>query len=521
MSGLEVTGGAAGVLARVADLRLKAGLLDGHGDDVAALAGRARGAAASGCLLGTAPFSPGTAARATGALLQAGASLALLALRLEGAARVLRLRAELVETADAGADGLRVGSRDLAEVAAGHAARALVLPALVGAVVVGGVVYVGAWQRHRAELYRDVLTGRVPVRQLPARELAAPGRAGEELVDGVTDLLLDPRTLDGAGRLLVEHPEITDAVTGGLPELAQGFAGPFAPLLPSDLQGSVTALLGAGRRVGLFHDPEITVSLDREPPPEVAGLEFTCLADLFASQEQLFSSSRAEHDRSTVRVREVVGPDGRSRWVVQVPGTQEWDPRSGHDPSDGTTNLELMDDGQAALLRAVMAAMTASGVQPDDEVLLTGHSQGGIAAVALASSPQGRAAFPGISHVVTAGSPVALFDVPQGITVLSMEHTRDPVPRLDGADNPDAVNWTTVRRDALPDVQAEAAARGTTPWDPVGSHGGGHYTDTAAMLDAGQAPGAAPVMEGLRPFLTGEGRTLDHTLTREQEEDPS
>lgn len=515
MSGLEVSGGAAGVLARVADLRRKAGLLDGHGDDVVALSGRARGAAAAGCLLSTAPFSPGTAARATGELLQAGAALALLALRLEGAARVLRLRAELLETADAGVDWLRVTSRDLAEVAAGNAARVLVVPAVVGAVVVGGVVYVGAWQRRRAELYRDVLTGRVPVWQLPARELAAPRETAEDLAD----LVLDPRTLEGAGRLLVEHPEITDAVTGGLPELAQGFAGPLAPLLPSDLQGSVAALLGVGRRHGLFDDPEIRVYEDEAPSPDVARLTFTSLADLFASQEQLMDSTEHEEERSTVRIREVAVPGGGSRWVVQVPGTQEWDPRSGYDPSDGTTNLELMDDGQAALLRAVLTAMRDAGIRAQDEVLLTGHSQGGIAAVALASSPQGRTAFPGITHVVTAGSPVALFDVPREVTVLSMEHTRDPVPRLDGADNPDAVNWTTVRRDALPDVQADAAARGTSPWNPLGSHGGSHYTDTAALLDAGEAPGVAPVMEGLRPFLSGQGRTVDYTLTRKPEQE--
>ncbi len=192
---------------------------------------------------------------------------------------------------------------------------------------------------------------------------------------------------------------------------------------------------------------------------------------------------------------------------------------SGLDPSDVTTNLELMDDGQAALCDAVLDAMTQAGIGAGDQVLLTGHSQGGIAAVALASDPLARERFPGMDHVVTAGSPVGLFDVPDEVTVLSLEHTRDPVPRLDGVDNPATPNWTTVTRDAFADVRA-ATPEGESPFNPIGSHGGVHYTNTAAMLDAGRAPGAAPVLDGLRPFLTGGGATVDYVLTRKDPDHP-
>jgi hypothetical protein len=90
-------------------------------------------------------------------------------------------------------------------------------------------------------------------------------------------------------------------------------------------------------------------------------------------------------------------------------------------------------------------------------------------AAALASRDTGFA----ITDVVTAGSPTAQVDgFPDGVHVLSLEHRGDVVPLLDGADNRDTVEQTTVTFDygGRPEVEAK--------------HGYGHYIDGAAAVDA-------------------------------------
>lgn len=167
-----------------------------------------------------------------------------------------------------------------------------------------------------------------------------------------------------------------------------------------------------------------------------------------------------------VRVVELERGDGGSAWVVAVPGTQHWDPRAGHNPFDLTTDVRAMVGDPTAAAAGVTAALevarSRSGrSQPDDPVLLVGHSQGGILAAALASDP-GFAARHEVTHVVTTGAPVGAFPVPPRIQVLSVEHAADPVPALDLTPNPARPSWVTLRtRGAgLPTDVAAHALRG-------------------------------------------------------------
>ena len=149
-----------------------------------------------------------------------------------------------------------------------------------------------------------------------------------------------------------------------------------------------------------------------------------------------------------VRVLETTRGDGGSAWVVVVPGTQEWSPRAGANPFDVTTDVRAVT-GEATVAAAGVAAALAlargrSGrATPEDPVMLVGHSQGGILAAALASDPGFRRDHR-VTHVVTSGSPVALFPVPSTTRVLSLEHADDPVPRLDLTPNPAGAGWVTV-----------------------------------------------------------------------------
>jgi hypothetical protein len=177
-----------------------------------------------------------------------------------------------------------------------------------------------------------------------------------------------------------------------------------------------------------------------------------------------------------VRVVEVSAGDGGSAWVVVVPGTQEWSPRPSANPFDVTTDLRAMTGDQTLAAAGVAAALSrARAASPrstaSDPVLLVGHSQGGILAAAVAADPGFRENHR-VTHVLTTGSPVALFPVPSAVRVLSVEHGDDPVPRLDLTPNPASASWVTVR----------SPRRGTGLG--VGRHRFESYVRTVGVLEA-------------------------------------
>jgi hypothetical protein len=65
----------------------------------------------------------------------------------------------------------------------------------------------------------------------------------------------------------------------------------------------------------------------------------------------------------------------------------------------------------------------------------------------LAADPEFQATYD-VQHVVTAGAPTAQVPhIPGSTQVVSLENTGDVVPLLDGEENPDQPNRTTVRFD--------------------------------------------------------------------------
>ena len=214
-------------------------------------------------------------------------------------------------------------------------------------------------------------------------------------------------------------------------------------------------------------------------------------------------------DGGRVRVLETTRADGGAAWVVVVPGTQEWSPRAGVNPFDATTDVRAMTGAATVAAAGVAAALVharaSSGRSTSaDPVLLVGHSQGGILAAALASDPTFTADHR-VTHVVTTGAPVALFPVPESLRVLSVEHTDDPVPRLDLTPNPDRSGWVTVQ-----------AARGPTPVD-LSSHRRDGYVETLTAAEAAPA-GTVPGLDAWRataaPFLHAPIRAISEFQVR-------
>ena len=146
-----------------------------------------------------------------------------------------------------------------------------------------------------------------------------------------------------------------------------------------------------------------------------------------------------------VRFLQRVGSADR-RVVVDIAGTTIWntDPwRRSPQATDMGTNLRSLANRPSVMSRGVITALAAAGVRPDEPILLVGHSQGGMVAAQVATELTRSGEFH-VAGLVTAGSPIGSAPVPSSVPVLSLENADDPVPHLDGTDNPGTAQWLTV-----------------------------------------------------------------------------
>jgi hypothetical protein len=146
-----------------------------------------------------------------------------------------------------------------------------------------------------------------------------------------------------------------------------------------------------------------------------------------------------------ISVSFVAGGDGTRRAIVDIPGTKSWNPLPNHDITSVDTDVRALAGDDTSYEEGVFAALTAAGVGRDDQVMLVGHSEGGIVAVNAARDAVQSGRFR-VTHVVTAGAPIGnvVRGLPDSVQVLALENSADLVPSCDGAANPDRPNVTTV-----------------------------------------------------------------------------
>ncbi|WP_445996407.1 hypothetical protein ACUWEX_12170 [Okibacterium fritillariae] len=194
-------------------------------------------------------------------------------------------------------------------------------------------------------------------------------------------------------------------------------------------------------------------------------------------------------------------------WTVQIPSTQGSfiDPMAASHPNDVVADVVAMSGAQTALGRAVTAAMTEAGIGANDPVMMVGFSLGGITAAQLVSDPD----FPfTVTQILTAGAPIASFNIPETVSVLSLELTQDAVPKLDGRSNPSRSTWSTLEGDA-PRLQGETAAPGI-----AGAHNTLRYAAFARQLVAADDATVGTFTASAAPFLTGMGTSADYAVVR-------
>lgn len=325
---------------------------------------------------------------------------------------------------------------------------------------------------------------------------------------------------EGVDRWLFDHPWVVPSVTDGLEGVVLGL-GLGSPLAGAWLAGQS---LTSGRRYPPATQEEALdvviaaaggAALDESghrvrvqggrPRPGTAP---TSVADLVSNDGPVSGEGR-------VRVTRVARPDGTAAWVVDIPGTSTFDPRAGAAPFDLTSAVKISAGQETLTTRAVTAALAdaqhrmGGPTSRQEPILFSGHSQGGMTAAALAASPRVRTRFPGVSHVVTSGAPIARSRLGPDLSVLAIEHRQDPVVGLDGRENPDRRGWVTVTRDVEEDLGPQAGA--------TAAHDAGVYTDTADLVDRSLADDVSlrHWHGGADPFLAGgRARTIDYEISR-------
>ncbi|WP_150117202.1 hypothetical protein [Arthrobacter sp. ERGS1:01] len=144
-------------------------------------------------------------------------------------------------------------------------------------------------------------------------------------------------------------------------------------------------------------------------------------------------------------------PDGTRAWIVHLPGTESWWPLDGGNPWDVEGDMEGMTAGsktafaqkEVLIQQLIKSALADAGEVSGEDVMITGHSGGGIHAAAAAADPAFLADV-NVKMIVIAGAPDKNQHVAAGIDVLDLENGNDIVPAADFGPSPATGTWVTA-----------------------------------------------------------------------------
>jgi hypothetical protein len=437
--------------------------------------------AASGDLSESAVLSPGSYAqvmRVIGELELGRTGLTASGLELGELSLHLRQAVLAYRFVDAAMSKLTIGAENLGGFVVGAALPVIAVPA-------AGLVLGREAARDLPGFLADLVDGRASLSSFPSRVLST--------------------TADDAKAFVLAHPGLIQDGIGGAAGLETGLQawvpGPFRGLLPSqgvprDYPQAVQNLAGFFRD----GDPVVGPGGHQQPGDNTSP---SSVSDLFYGVDRRQRRGLKTAVPGEIGVQRLAGPDGTVRFVVQLPGTESWALTPGSTDRDLSTNLHTMAGDSTVYMRGIEAAMAQAGIPQGAPVMLVGHSLGGMTAAALAADPAFRQRF-NVTQVVTAGAPIGRFEVPAGVQVLAVENRNDLVPALEGADNPDRANVTTLTFGVNKGTIGDNHSLGET------------YAAAAADLPAGD-PSYAAWLESARGFLdpANQASTDTYAITRE------
>ena len=477
---VTVTGGVGGVDAKFDDMHAAAAVLAGEADAVDALGRSALRLLDDGDLLASAVLCPGGAVAAQGQLMAAVCGPdGLVAVVVDVRMTSLRL--------EAAADLYVARERFVADlIVTGRYATGLCIAGVIHPLVedLGGV----------SAIILAIKKAASP--DTEAGVSAAEAETGHDGLGALPELLLE---------LAEDNPFLVDQIAGMLPGVISGlfFLDPDAaraytretgrspyPRTITDAAAMITPFLAVGRGRAV---PVPAGAVSGSATAEWAPAR---LAEVIDGVRRRSEESATAAIPALIGVREIPAVRGRPRaWIVELPGTQKWNLKSGPNPMDLTTNVQTIAGGTTGYQQAVSSALRGR-IPPGDPVMIVGHSQGGLTAAALAADPEVREEF-NITHVVTAGSPIAGIAVPTDVQVLSMENSRDAIPHVEATENSPTAAHTTVVFDASP----------TGSQDP---HSLAAYQAGARAVDDAPDPSLQAFRDGADVFLRADTPAVLH-----------
>ncbi|PYI68212.1 hypothetical protein CVV68_07785 [Arthrobacter livingstonensis] len=236
--------------------------------------------------------------------------------------------------------------------------------------------------------------------------------------------------------------------------------------------------------------PDPSEAVEMEVGPQVAGL-------LAGSQDAY------TYPPGSIIVDRLERAGGSHAWIVHLPGTEDWSQVDSENPWDLEGDLEGMTSMQQAQFKQqqivvqemMKQALQDAGALPTEDVMITGHSGGGIHAAAAAASPAFLAQV-NVKMIIIAGAPAKNQPVAPGIDVLDLENENDIVPALDYGPPPDSANWVTVTS------HRPGATEGVGPIGTIkDAHDLGNYIDDAAALERSDDPGIKGARDAAAKFM--------------------
>lgn len=253
------------------------------------------------------------------------------------------------------------------------------------------------------------------------------------------------------------------------------------------VSGEVGDRVGAG--IGVATPSTMGAGMSTEPIGSLAQALVT-IDDLYGAPS------------GTIAIQTVSSADGATRYVVELPGIQ--DLFSSH-PQNLPQAAGALLSPDSSYSRAVVKAMHAAGVPAGAEVMLVGHSEGGIVAMNLSADTAFNGDYVTVTHVVAAAAPISSKEVAagSGTRVLTVENTYDAVVHADLADSinrPMTADWLPYK---FSDNSRHFFA----------NHDATMYAQHLAEIENGPHPGMLDFAASTHKYLDGPVSTQTFVLS--------
>ncbi|CAN5139577.1 hypothetical protein BH11ACT2_BH11ACT2_06300 [soil metagenome] len=200
-----------------------------------------------------------------------------------------------------------------------------------------------------------------------------------------------------------------------------------------------------------------------------------------------------------IRIDKFVDASGKRSFEVYLSGTQSFSTSRTSSPFDFTGDVNGLAGKPNGALAAVEKAMRAAGVERDDPVNITGHSEGGLVAHEVAATGRWN-----VAVALEAGPPAAHTAIPEGTTEVVLAHNEDVVTALGGSRDDDTA--IVVHTTAFPDGTVPTG-ESTPP-----AHNTQRYEQTAHLLDEAASTVITDAKEKMNASERGASGTMTTTL---------